>query len=120
MDYMSYKTFVWPNNPHTYREEYAREPQYSTVEGVASFDGMGQMKRIISGSGVFFGENAYESFRDLAKLFEDEEPGNLEHPVWGIRYCYFTGLELTQEPREDYVSYRFAFTCALTNGEVPK
>lgn len=120
MDYLSYKTFVWPNNPHTYREEYVRQPQYSTSGGVTAFDGMGDMKRIITGSGVFFGEGAFESFRDLAKLFEDGKAGNLEHPVWGIRYCYFTGLKLTQEPKDNYVSYTFEFTCALTNGDVPK
>ena len=75
---------------------------------------------VISGSGVFFGEDAFDQFKKLAELFEDEEPGNLEHPIWGIRYCYFTGLELTQEPKDNYVSYKFTFTCAQTNGIVPK
>ena len=59
-------------------------------------------------------------FQNLARLFEQRDPGNLEHPLWGIRYCYFTGLELTQEPKENCVSYTFQFTCALTNGEVPR
>ena len=88
--------------------------------GITSFDGMGGMQRIITGSGVFLGENAFAQFRMLAKLFEDEDPGNLEHPIWGIRYCYFTGLELTQEPKENCVSYKFEFTSALTNGIVPR
>ena len=26
MEKLSYKTFIWPQNPHTYREEYIREP----------------------------------------------------------------------------------------------
>lgn len=120
MDYLSYKTFVWPHNPHTYKEEYIREPQYYTVDGEIYYDGMGEMKRIITGSGAFFGENAFTQFKKLAALFEDAEAGNLEHPIWGIRYCYFTGLELTQEPRDNYVSYKFEFTGALTNGTVPK
>ena len=47
-------------------------------------------------------------------------PGNLEHPIWGIRYCYLTGLEMTQEPKDNYVSYRFTFTGAQTNGVVPR
>ena len=120
MDLMSYKTFVWPHNPHTYQEVYSREPRYVTQSGVSVFDGMGGMKRIITGSGAFFGEDAFWQFKKLALLFEEKEPGNLEHPIWGIRYCYFTGLELTQEPKEDYVSYKFEFTCAKTNGEVPR
>ena len=41
MDYLSYKTFVWPQNPHTYVEKTSREPQYVTVDGVVYFDDMG-------------------------------------------------------------------------------
>lgn len=120
MDYLSYKTFVWPHNPHTYKEEYIREPKFRTENGITSFDSMGGMQRIITGSGVFFGEDAFTQFRTLATLFEDKDPGNLEHPVWGIRYCYFTKLELTQEPKENCVSYKFEFISALTNGIVPR
>ena len=120
MDYLSYKTFVWPQNPHTYQEELIREPKYTTVNGVAYFDSMGDMKRIITGSGVFYGENAFAQFKHLAALFEETTAGNLEHPIWGIRYCYVPGLELTQEPQENCVSYKFTFTGALSNGVVPK
>ena len=31
------------------------------------------------------------------------------HPVWQTAGAYFTELELTQEPRDDYVAYRFTF-----------
>lgn len=120
MDKLSYKTFVWPQNPTTYKEEYIREPQYYTEDKTVYFDGMGDMKRIITGSGVFYGADAFTQFKKLSALFEDATAGNLEHPIWGIRYCYFTGLELTQEPKDNYVSYRFTFTGALTNGIVPK
>ena len=120
MNYLTFKTFAWPSNPHTYRESYVREPQYYTQDGNTYFDGMGEMKRKITGSGVFSGENAYTEFKKLIDLFEQGEAGNLEHPVWGIRFCYLTGMELTQEPREDYVSYSFEFTGASTNGTVPK
>ncbi len=120
MDKLSYKTFVWPHNPHTYQEESVREPRYVTQDGESYFDGMGAMKRQISGSGVFYGANAFDQFKRLAALFEESSAGNLQHPIWGIRYCYFTRLELTQEPKENYVSYTFTFTCAQTNGVVPK
>lgn len=120
MDKLIYKTFVWPQNPHTYKEEYLREPQYHTQDKTVYFDGMGEMKRIITGSGVFYGDDAFAQFKKLAALFEESSAGNLQHPIWGIRYCYFTGLELTQEPRDNYVSYKFTFTGALANGIVPK
>lgn len=119
MDQLSYKTFVWPQNPHTYQEKYVREPKFVTIDKETYYDGMGAMRRTITGQGTFFGETAFDSFRNLAKLFENGEPGELEHPLWGIRYCYFTGLELTQEPKENCVSYKFEFTEALANGQVP-
>lgn len=120
MTHLSYKTFVWPQNPHTYKEESTREPHYHTESGVTYFDGMGGLQRKITGSGVFYGEDAFNQFKLLQKLVEEASPGNLEHPIWGIRYCYFTGLELLQEPKENCVSYKFEFTQASTNGEVPK
>ena len=120
MDFLSYKTFVWPQNPHTYREVTTRTPEYMTKDGIAYFQGMSGLKRTISGSGVFYGENAYDQYKQLQKLSEDMSAGNLEHPIFGIRYCYLTLLEVVQEPKDDYVSYRFEFTQASLNGEVPK
>lgn len=120
MDFLSYKTFVWPQNPHTYREVTTRTPMYSTQDGTTYFDGMSDLKRTITGSGTFYGDDAYDQYKKLQKLTEDMAAGNLEHPIFGIRYCYLTLLELTQEPKENYVSYRFEFTQAKANGEVPK
>ena len=119
MDKLTYKTFTWPRNPHTYKEECIRKAHYVTVDKETYYDKMGQMQRIITGSGTFFGETAISDFQALAKLFENGDPGNLQHPQWGIRYCYFTGLELTQEPTENSISYRFEFTQANANGELP-
>ena len=119
MDRLIYKEFVWPQNPHTYQEQCIRKPHFVTEDKVTYFEGMGQMQRIITGKGTFFGATAYSDFRRLAELFESGEPGNLQHPLWGIRYCYFTGLELTQEPKENCVSYQFEFTQASPNGQIP-
>ena len=120
MDFLSFITFVWPQNPHTYQEVTTRTPVYYTQDGETYFRGMSDLKRIITGSGVFYGEDAYDQYKLLQKLFEDVSAGNLEHPIFGIRYCYLTLLEVTQEPKENYVSYRFEFTQAKLNGEVPK
>ena len=120
MNFLSYKTFVWPQNPNTYREVATRTPEYYTQDGETYYRGMSDLKRTISGTDVFYGENAYDQYKELQKLLNDMSAGNLEHPIFGIRYCYFTGLELTQEPRDNCVSYKFEFTGALTNGTVPK
>ena len=87
MDKLKYKTFVWPHNPTVYKEEYLREPQYyKGDDGEYYFDAMGDEKLTITGTGAFFGDDAFVQFKKLAKLFKETTPGNLEHPIWGIRY----------------------------------
>ena len=44
MNFLSYKTFVWPQNPHTYREVTTRDPMYSLVDGEYYFEGMGPLR----------------------------------------------------------------------------
>ena len=120
MEKMRFKTFIWPQNPHTYREEFVREPIYYKNDlDITVFKEMGPMKRTITGKGVFFGENAFTTFRSLATLFNEKSAGTLSHPVWGNRHVWFTGLELTQEPKENCVSYSFTFREADSDGVIP-
>lgn len=120
MEKLQYKTFVWPNNPERYQQSYVREPVYTKDEsGKTVFSGMGPMKRTFSGSGVFFGSTAYDDFKELAALFATGTPGGLNHPIWGLHQAYFTELELTQEPKANYVAYRFEFREADEDGAIP-
>lgn len=120
MEKMQYKTFIWPVNPETYREEAQRQPQYEKDRyDVQVFQGLGPVKRVITGGGAFSGPEAYESFSQLAALLDQADSGVLTHPVWGERSVFFTGLEMTQEPRENYVAYRFEFQQADENGKIP-
>ena len=120
MEKMTFKTFVWPQNPHTYKETLKREPvYYKDEDGAYIFEGLSPVKREITGSGVFLGETAYEDFRRLLALVDQPTAGDLQHPIWGIRVCYLTELELLQESKTDCVSYRFTFTGADANGEIP-
>lgn len=121
MDKLRYRTYTWPHNPTTYAETIRRTPVYAlTSEGIYVFAGMGGMKRIISGSGAFYGANAYEQFKALQAVAEQAGTGDLVHPIWGTRKCYFTSLEMTQEPRENYIPYRFTFTCVDSEGNIPR
>lgn len=121
MEKLSYKTFVWPTNPRSYKEESSREGVYTKDDvGNDVFEGMGYLKRTITATGAFWGDTAVTDFQALQKLFSETSPGNLEHPLWGIRYCYFTGLEMTQEPKENYIAYKATFQQALTNNYLPK
>lgn len=121
MDKLVFKTFTWPTNPETFHESYDREPVYAkTDDGSSVFSGMGPMKRVITGSGAFFGDNAYTNFSNLATLFADATSGLLKHPVWGNRTVYFTQLQMTQSPKADYVAYSFEFKEADADGTIPK
>ena len=118
MNNLSFKTFTWPQNPTAYREKAVRLPQYAKdVNGNLRFVGLGEKQLEITAEGAFFGAGAFQSFQDLSALMEDETYGILTHPVWGIRYVYFTGLDMTQEPRENYVTYRAVFTGVQLGGE---
>ena len=119
MEKMQYKTFVWPKNPEQYKVQYIREAVYEkTDDGDTVFTGMGPMKRTFSGSGVFYGSTAYEDFKALAAVFADQRPGGLDHPIWGLHQAYFTELELTQEPKVNYVAYKFQFREADAEGNI--
>ena len=121
MDKLIFKTFTWPINPEVYQEDYVRDPVYAkTDDGSSVFSGMGPMKRVITGSGAFFGTDASTNFTELSKLFESAESGTLTHPVWGTRTVYFTKLQMTQSPKSDYVAYSFEFAEADEEGAIPK
>ena len=121
MDTLQYKDFVWPTNPHTYGEERILEPQYSKDNlGNDVYNGMKPVQLVITGAGAFYGENAVHDFRILASYFLDEDPGDLVHPIWGTRYCYFTNLKMTQEPKENYIAYEFTFEQSQSNGFLPR
>lgn len=117
---LQYKDLVWPMEVETYKEVNSREPVYVTEDGVTSYSHMSKMRRVISGTGVFCGDSAYYYYGQLEKLMLETSAGDLVHPMWGTRYCYFTKLQLEQEPREDYVRYSFEFMQANDKGEVPK
>lgn len=116
---LTYKTFTWPQNPHSYRDQMERQPRYRDNEGEKLFQGLSPVLRTITGEGKFYGPDAAVYFRQLEALLGDVEPGYLVHSQLGRVYCYFTGLELTQEAKADVISYRFVFTGALDGGGIP-
>ncbi len=121
MEKLKFKTFTWPINPETCQEAFLREPVYAkTADGTMAFAGMGAMKRVITGSGAFLGDGAYNVFRQLSDLFADPAMGTLTHPVWGERSVYFTELQASQTPKKDYVAYSFTFTEADEEGAIPQ
>lgn len=121
MDKLVFKGFTWPENPEVFQVSELREPEYELTDaGVYTFTGLGQVQRVITGSGCFTGPSAYTNFKALAKLLEDGQAGKLIHPVWDEMTVFFLELTLIQEPRLNYVAYRFKFREADSEGGIPR
>lgn len=119
MSNLSFGSFVWPNDPEKYQEKCVREPVYTRDEdGNNVFIGMSPLKRTITGSGVFFGSDAYARFRALLLLADMGEPMDLWHPNWGTRKAFLTELVSDLDPRENCVAYNFVFLVADTEDAV--
>lgn len=105
-----YKGFVWPHNPTVYSISYERKMAVHKVPfGRYHLQSLGMTRRVMKGEGEFVGEGAYQQFKNLAAVFYEDTPGTLAHPLWDAASAWFVTLELEQEPREDYVKYRFEF-----------
>ncbi len=107
---MRYKDYVWPHNPERYRVSFRRKLAAHKVPGGGTvMQDLGSMYRVMEGEGEFVGEGAYEEFKKLLAVFSEGGAGLLVHPVWETERACFAELELTEEPRSNYVRYRFAF-----------
>lgn len=107
---MRFKGFVWPNNPYSYTLTSRRNLATHSFPGRGyCLEDLGQGIQILQGEGEFYGTGAYQTMRELMEVFREGGTGVLVHPVIQMRRAVFKELELIQEPREDYVRYRFVF-----------
>lgn len=107
---MRFKSFVWPNNPYSYTLTTQREIAKHSFPGKGyGLEDMGQGLQVLTGEGEFYGIGAYSTMRQLIRVFQEGGTGVLVHPVVEMQQAVFRELEVIQEPREDYVRYRFSF-----------
>lgn len=107
---MRFKDFVWPNNPHSCSLTTMRDVATHKYPGYSyRLENLGMGRRVLSGNGEFYGENAYKTMKELLQVFQQEGAGRLIHPIIEMNQAIFSELELVQEPRADYVAYRFVF-----------
>lgn len=107
---LRYKQYEWSNNPTTYNithEKAVATYKYPYTSKTDTED-IGEMARVISGEGEFFGDNALQQFQALKSVFSQSGAGQLIHPVFPIINAVFKRLEVTQESG-NYVRYTFEF-----------
>ncbi len=120
METMKYKGFSWPHNPEKLKLDYRRDPQYGEdAQGLPVYIGMGQRRCIVSGSGVFTGELAIETFEELEVLFRESTGGILFLPHGDSFQAYFSQLTVEQDSREQYIHYSFTFLGTDEKGAIP-
>lgn len=107
---MRYKDYTWPHNPRVCSVERKRRLAVHPVPfGRCVLQELGGSCRVLQGEGEFVGQGAYEQFRQLAAVFQQEGAGLLVHPVWQTERAWFVSLTVEEEPLPDYVRYRFEF-----------
>ena len=107
---MRFRNFTWPNEPSSLRVTGRRRTAMLEEPGGGwTLQDLGTAARTVTGEGVFFGEAAYESLRTLETLLAQGGAGALTLPHVGTLQAVLTELEAEQEPRENFVRYRFTF-----------
>lgn len=120
MDRIKLDVFTFMENPETYRIQAVREPQYTVnSENEFEYAGLGPMCRIITATGVFRGDYAYENYNTLQVFMAMGKPGKLVHPIWGEMSCYLTELEMLNETRDKYIAYKVVLREADEDGLIP-
>ena len=106
---MQFRNFIWPNEPSSLRVTSRRRTALLEEPGGGwTLQDLGTAARTVT-EGVFFGETAYESLRTLEALLAQGGAGALTLPHVGTLQAVLTELEGGQEPRENFVRYRFTF-----------
>ena len=107
---MQFRNFTWPNEPSSLRVTSRRRTTLLEEPGGGwTLQDLGAAARTVTGEGVFFGANAYDSLRSLETLLTQGGAGALTLPHVGTLQAVLTELVGEQEPRESFVRYRFTF-----------
>lgn len=107
---IKYKDFVFPNNPETTGMKCDRsyvKHKYPELAG-NELEDFGADAIVISGSGCFFGDDAYDTYHELYDAFRSKGVGSVRHPIFTeITRGLMVKLEAQLEPRSDYITYSF-------------
>lgn len=121
MEKMSFGSFTWSQNPQKLCLTRTREAQYTkNEEGETKYSGIGEGNCVVTGSGCFSGNGAYDSCRALAELFESGVEATLFCPGFGSMQAHFTSFETQLANRQNQITYTFRFHCLNSSGEIPK
>ena len=107
---IKYKSFTFPINPETTSMKCDRsyiKHKYPELAG-NELEDFGVNACIISGTGVFIGNNAYSNAKKLYDEYKKNGVGTVKHPIYSwITRGLMTNLEFTNEPEVNVIHYTF-------------
>lgn len=110
MNKMSFRDFTFRNNPEKIRLVYSKKLKtFRPPNSAAVVQNLGDDLRIVSGSGEFFGEEAFSDFFALADEFAKKDCGVLTLPGFDAFTAQFKNLELVGNGGDGTVGYKFEF-----------
>lgn len=110
LNVMKFKNYVWPHNPSTINVSVKRDLKEVMIpfKGSAIQD-YGREKRIVSGSGQFFGDDCIEQFDSLFFVFKQGGRGYLSLPGMDSFLAVFKELKLVGNSMPNVLTYSFEF-----------
>lgn len=110
MSNMKFKDYEWTNNPKEIKIEQEKHLKEFNIPYVGSMiQNFGSEKRIIKGSGEFFGSDAIEQFNELYLIYEDKSSGKLTIPGFESMTAIFKSINLELDATPEFISYSFEF-----------
>ena len=105
-----YKNFEFPHNPETTGFKCGRtyiKHKYPELSG-AELEDFSVDAISITGSGLFYGRNAYKQFRNLYNEYKKPPVGRVYHPVFSeVRRGLMVNLEADIKPETNVIHYTF-------------
>lgn len=107
---MSYKGFVWRNNPTALNVTAARSVKETVLPFVGSrVEEICAQKRRVTGEGYFVGEDCRQQWNELKAVYESEGAGSLRLPGQMPFLAVMDSLKLIGVAGENLIKYSFSF-----------
>lgn len=116
LNFMEYKDYIWPNNPQKINVTTRKNIKEIVIPfGGNLFQDYGREKRIVTGTGEFFGPNCMEQFNCLFNVFKDTGSGYLRLPNINPFLAVFKSLEILEQAVPNVITYSFEFWEEVTS-----
>lgn len=110
MTKLKFGGFAFPHNPKKLQIEWNKNLKvFRPPDSAVVIQNLGADYRVITGSGEFYGDDAFTQFLALSKAFQQTGKGLLTLPGLDSFYAEFHSLKLTGEAGENTIAYSFEF-----------